>query len=86
MRILQSLGNWLRHTDSESETAASDLVTETTATAAATESEEELVAILTAAVMASLGTPTRDTLRITSFRRVEVRRPEWNLAGLREQM
>ncbi len=45
--------------------------------------EEELIAILTAAVAASLNTSTYN-LQIKSYRRVEDRRPSWNKAGLRE--
>lgn len=45
--------------------------------------EEELIAILTAAVAASLNTSTYN-LQIKSYRRVDDRRPSWNKAGLRE--
>lgn len=47
------------------------------------EDEEELIAILTAAVAASLNTSTYN-LQIKSYRRVENKRPAWNNAGLRE--
>lgn len=45
--------------------------------------EEELVAVLTAAVAASLNTSTYN-LRIKSYRRVDTKRPAWNKAGIRE--
>lgn len=47
------------------------------------EDEEELIAILTAAVAASLNTSTYN-LQIKSYRRVPNKRPAWNTAGLRE--
>ena len=45
--------------------------------------EEELIAVLTAAVAASLNTSTYN-LRIKSYRRIEDKRPSWRTAGLRE--
>ena len=45
--------------------------------------EEELIAILTAAVAASLNTSTYN-LQIKSYRRVDDRRPSWKTAGIRE--
>ena len=47
------------------------------------EDEEELIAVLTAAVAASLNTSTYN-LQIKSYRRVPNKRPAWNNAGLRE--
>ena len=47
------------------------------------EDEEELIAVLTAAVAASLNTSTYN-LQIKSFRRVPNKRTAWNNAGLRE--
>lgn len=49
----------------------------------AEEDEEELIAILTAAVAASLNTTTYN-LKIKSYRRIADERPSWNRAGLRE--
>lgn len=51
--------------------------------AAEEEDEEELIAILTAAVAASLNTSTYN-LQIKSYRRISDNRPAWNRAGLRE--
>lgn len=45
--------------------------------------EEELVAILTAAVAASLNTSTYN-LKIKSYRRVDNKMPAWNKAGVTE--
>lgn len=45
--------------------------------------EEELIAVLTAAVAASLNTSTYH-LQIKSYRRIEQKSPAWNKAGLRE--
>lgn len=45
--------------------------------------EEELVAVLTAAVAASLNTSTYN-LHIKSYRRIDSKRPAWNKAGIRE--
>lgn len=45
--------------------------------------EEELIAVLTAAVAASLNTSTYN-LNIKSYRRIEDKKPAWNKAGLRE--
>lgn len=47
------------------------------------EDEEELIAILTAAVAASLNTSTYN-LQIKSYRRIADSRPSWNREGLRE--
>ncbi len=47
------------------------------------EDEEELIAILTAAIAASLNTSTYN-LNIKSFRRVANTAPAWNKAGLNE--
>lgn len=48
-----------------------------------TQDEEELIAILTAAVAASLNTSTYN-LQIKSYRRVKDNRPSWNREGIRE--
>lgn len=48
-----------------------------------TQDEGELIAILTAAVAASLNTSTYN-LQIKSYRRIEDNRPSWNREGLRE--
>lgn len=45
--------------------------------------EDELIAVLTAAVAASLNTSTYN-LQIKSYRRVDAKRPAWNKAGVRE--
>lgn len=49
------------------------------------EDEEELIAVLTAAVAASLNTTTYN-LQIKSYRRLPDSRPSWNTAGLRESI
>lgn len=48
-----------------------------------TTDEEELVAVLTAAVAASLNTSTYN-LRIKSYRRTDNKMPAWNKAGVTE--
>ncbi len=48
-----------------------------------TEDDEELIAVLTAAIAASLNTSTYN-LKIKSFRRVMNNAPAWNKAGLNE--
>ncbi len=45
--------------------------------------EEELIAVLTAAVAASLNTSTYN-LKIKSYRRIDNKIPSWNKAGLTE--
>lgn len=45
--------------------------------------ESELIAILTAAVAASLNTSTYN-LKIKSYRRVDSKKPAWNRAGVSE--
>lgn len=45
--------------------------------------EDELIAVLTAAVAASLKTSTYN-LHIKSYRRIKDERPSWNKEGLRE--
>ena len=45
--------------------------------------DEELVAVITAAVAASLNTSTYN-LRIKSLRRIDNKQPAWNRAGIRE--
>ncbi len=52
-------------------------------TAVQEEDDEELIAVLTAAVAASLNTSTYN-LRIKSFKRVGNNAPAWNKAGLNE--
>ena len=47
------------------------------------EDEEELIAVLTAAIAASLNTSTYN-LQIKSYRRVDNKAPAWNRAGLRD--
>lgn len=47
------------------------------------EDEEELIAVLTAAIAASLNTSTYN-LKIKSYRRIENRNPAWNRAAIRE--
>lgn len=47
------------------------------------EDEDELIAVLTAAVAASLKTSTYN-LKIKSYRRIHDNRPAWNKEGLRE--
>ena len=51
--------------------------------AAEEENEEELIAVITAAIAASLNTSTYN-LNIKSIRRVSPGRPAWNRAGLNE--
>jgi len=50
------------------------------------ESDGELVAILTAAILASMKDSTKCKIRVKSFRRVEVSSPVWNVAGRTEQI
>lgn len=50
---------------------------------APTEDEEELIAVITAAIAASLNTSTYN-LKIKSLRRVSNTAPAWNRAGLNE--
>ena len=51
--------------------------------AAKEEDEDELIAVLTAAIAASLNTSTYN-LQIKSYRRVDNKAPAWNRAGLRD--
>ncbi len=44
---------------------------------------DELIAVLTAAIAASLNTSTYN-LRIKSYKRVETNKPAWNRAGINE--
>lgn len=46
-------------------------------------SNDELIAVLTAAIAASLNTSTYN-LRIKSYRRIENKKPAWNRAGINE--
>ena len=54
-----------------------------TETAVSQEDEDELIAVLTAAVAASLNTSTYN-LKIKSYRRVTNTNPAWNKAGVNE--
>ena len=47
--------------------------------------DEELVAVITAAIAASLNTSTYN-LRIKSLRRIDNNQPAWNRAGIREMI
>ena len=49
----------------------------------AEDDEEELIAVLTAAIAASLNTSTYN-LKIKSYRRIENRNPAWNRAAVRD--
>ncbi len=60
-------------------------VAETANPAAAEEDDDELVAVLTAAVAASLNTSTYN-LKIKSFRRVAQTAPAWNAVSRKEQL
>lgn len=53
------------------------------APASAQEDDEELIAVLTAAVAASLNTSVYN-LRIKSYRKIETNSTAWNRAGVRE--
>ncbi len=55
------------------------------ASVAVEKEEEELVAVLTAAVAASLNTSTYN-LKIKSFRRIGQNAPAWNAAARKEQI
>ena len=49
--------------------------------------EEELIAVLTAAIMASYGKETSCKLKVTSFKRVsQASSPAWNAAGRRDSL
>lgn len=48
-----------------------------------TSSNDELIAVLTAAIAASLNTSTYN-LKIKSYRRIENNKPAWNKAGINE--
>lgn len=61
---------------------ASEVPVQTEATAANV-NEEELIAVLTAAVAASLNTSTYN-LQIKSYRRTDNKMPAWNKAGVTE--
>lgn len=65
--------------------AQAPVVAATAPVAAANEDmdEAELIAVLTAAVAASLNTSTYN-LQIKSYRRVDAKKPAWNKAGIRE--
>ena len=54
-----------------------------TETVVSEEDEDELIAVLTAAVAASLNTSTYN-LKIKSYRRVTNTNPAWNKAGVNE--
>lgn len=47
------------------------------------ENDDELIAVLTAAIAASLNTSTYN-LKIKSYRRIQNNAPAWNRAGIRE--
>ncbi len=65
----------------EQQTAPASAVVETAETD--DEDEEELIAVLTAAIAASLNTSTYN-LKIKSFRRTDKRTPAWNAAGVKD--
>lgn len=55
----------------------------TKSTEVQTKDEDELLAVLTAAIAASLNTSTYN-LKIKSYRRIENSKPAWNRAGVNE--
>lgn len=70
-------------TQKEEKTVVAEAPKAAVAPAADTEDDEELIAVLTAAIAASLNTSTYN-LNIKSFRRVGNVAPAWNKAGLNE--
>jgi sodium pump decarboxylase gamma subunit len=48
--------------------------------------ESELIAVLTAAIQASLGIKSENKIMVKSFRRIPVTAPAWNAAGRVEQI
>ncbi len=48
------------------------------------QSQDELVAVLTAAILASVRNTTECNLRVKSFRRISQNSPAWNTAGRNE--
>jgi hypothetical protein len=62
--------------DIDNETGASDIES-----AHSEFSDQELVAVITAAIMASGRTRPESKIRITSYRRVPLNSPAWNAAG-----
>ena len=48
-------------------------------------SDEELIAVITAAVAACMGT-SPESVRIRSYRRIENKKPAWNRAGINDMM
>jgi sodium pump decarboxylase gamma subunit len=48
--------------------------------------DEELIIVITAAVLAAMGSRPEVKIKVKSFSRVKNSRPSWNEAGLREQI
>lgn len=67
------------------EKAPDTVVNEPVAFVEQDEDEEELIAVLTAAIAASLGTNTKG-LKIKSYKRISNNAPAWNRAGIRDTM
>ncbi len=63
--------------------AVAEVKAESALAAAPEEDEEELIAVLTAAIAASLNTSTYN-LKIKSYRRIDSNGNAWNRAGLNE--
>lgn len=51
-----------------------------------TEDEEELVAVLTAAIMSYYGNETKCNLKVTSFKRIDNASSTWSNAGRRDHL
>ena len=50
------------------------------------EDSEELIAVLTAAIAASMGADYASKIRVSSFRRVNKKSPVWNASGRQESL
>ena len=78
-KLATDTGNAAKESKTLESPAASEVIIESVS-----ETNDELIAVLTAAVMASLQTQPHCELRVTSFRRIGQTAPVWNTAGRSE--
>lgn len=75
-----------KNADSEKTAEAQNTTAPTPAQTKAEEDDDELIAVLTAAVAASMGRTSTYNLNIKSYRRVNNQSPAWNRASRQENL
>jgi sodium pump decarboxylase gamma subunit len=78
---LVAAGNILKSTDTEKRNEEDNVTKRVKTKVIESTDDDKLVAVLTAAIMASMGNKPDCKIRVKSFRRIPQTSPAWNLAG-----